>query len=158
MAKKPKTPSNQITNNRKARHLYQIESTFEAGLVLEGWEVKSLRDHRVQINDSHIIIRKGEAWLLNAHITPLKTACTHTAVNPTRTRKLLLHKRELSQLIGKIEQQGYTLIPLSLFWKRNKIKMDIALAKGKKLHDKRASDRDRDWERQKARMFKTNSL
>ncbi len=156
MGKKAKTPDNHITKNRKAYHLYQIEEKFEAGIALEGWEVKSLRDHRVQINDSHIIMRQGEAWLLNAHITPLKTTCTHTEVSPTRTRKLLLHRRELNKLVGKIEQQGYTIIPLSLFWKRNKVKIDIALAKGKKLHDKRASDKDRDWQRQKARIFKNN--
>lgn len=157
MSKKKKGPDNSITVNRKARHEYLIEDTFEAGIALEGWEVKSFRANRVQLNESHVIIRKGEAYLLNAHVTPLITTSTHKEVNETRTRKLLLHKRELERLIGKIQQQGYTIVPLNAHWRRNKVKIEIALAKGKKMHDKRAAQKDKDWERQKARIFKQNS-
>lgn len=154
MAKKAKTSSNTIIVNRKARHEFFIEDRFEAGLVLEGWEVKSLREGRVQLNESHIIIRKGEAWLLNAIITPLMTASTHIKPEQSRTRKLLLHKQELEKLIGLVERRGYTLVALSLYWQRGRVKAEIALAKGKKSHDKRASEKDRDWDRQKSRLMK----
>ncbi len=143
-----------IAVNRKARHDFHIEERFEAGLVLQGWEVKSIRDGRVQLNDSYVILRGGEAWLLNAHITPLSTASTHINPEPTRTRKLLLNARELSKLFGAVQRQGYTLIPLSLYWKKNRVKVEVALAKGKKDYDKRETEKKRDWERQKQRLFK----
>ena len=154
MAKKKSAPSNQICQNRKARHDYLILETFEAGLMLEGWEVKSARENRVQINEAHIIIRRNEAWLLNAHFTPLSTTSTHKIADPTHTRKLLLHRKELNTLMGRVEQKGLTIVPLSLYWKRNRVKAEIALAQGKKLHDKRAVDKDRDWQRQKERIMK----
>lgn len=145
-----------IAVNRKARHDYSIEEQYEAGLALQGWEVKSLRDKRVQIGESHVIIRRGEAWLLNAHITPLSSASTHVLADPGRTRKLLLNRRELNILMGHVEQKGYTIVPLELYWKNGRAKLRVALAKGKKLHDKRASEKDRDWQRQKERIFKSN--
>ena len=154
MAKKKSAPSNQICQNRKARHDYLILETFEAGLMLEGWEVKSARENRVQINEAHIIIRRNEAWLLNAHFTPLSTTSTHKIADPTHTRKLLLHRKELNTLMGRVEQKGLTIVPLSLYWKRNRVKAEIALAQGKKLHDKRAADKDRDWQRKKERIMK----
>jgi SsrA-binding protein len=143
-----------ISDNRKARHDYKIEEKFEAGLVLTGWEIKSLRAGKAQLAESHIIIKNGEAFLLNSHFSPLKTTSTHTEAVPNRTRKLLLHKRELDKLIGAIERKGYTLVPLNLHWKRNKVKLDIALAKGKKQYDKRETIKRRDWERQKQRLNK----
>jgi SsrA-binding protein len=143
-----------IVNNKKARFEYFIEKDFEAGLALEGWEVKSLRAGRVNLTDAHVIIKNSEAFLLGAQIQPLSTTATHTHADPTRTRKLLLNRRELNQLIGSVERQGYTLIPLSLYWKRNKIKMSLALAKGKKTHDKRDSIKDRDWQRSRSRIMK----
>ncbi|EKE25929.1 MAG: SsrA-binding protein [uncultured bacterium] len=146
--------SDQIANNRKVRHDYQIEQTFEAGIVLAGWEVKSLRDGKAQLSESHIIIKGGEAFLLNAHIAPLKTVSTHITAIPDRTRKLLLNKRELDKLIGSVERKGYTLVPLNLHWKNNKVKVDIALAKGKKHYDKRETEKRRDWEREKQKLVK----
>ena len=146
--------SDQIANNRKVRHDYQIEQTFEAGIVLAGWEVKSLRDGKAQLSESHIIIKGGEALLLNAHIAPLKTVSTHITAIPDRTRKLLLNKRELDKLIGSVERKGYTLVPLNLHWKNNKVKVDIALAKGKKHYDKRETEKRRDWEREKQKLVK----
>ena len=157
MAKKPKkskTSSATIALNKKAGHDYFIEERYEAGLVLEGWEVKSLREKRVQIKESYVTIRNGEAYLFGAHITPLATASTHVKPDPTRTRKLLLHRRELSKLIGMVERKGYTLVPTALYWKKGYAKLEIGLAKGKKQHDKRASDKDRDWKREKERLFK----
>lgn len=146
-----------IALNRKALHEYAIEDRFEAGIVLHGWEVKSLRAGRVQLDQSYVILKNGEAWLLGASITPLQTASTHVNPEPQRTRKLLLHQQELNKLFGSVERKGYTLIPLSLFWKGNHVKLSIALAKGKKLHDKRADEKDRDWKRDKQRLLK-NSL
>src|SRR3990172_228890 len=146
--------SDQIANNRKVRHDYQIEQTFEAGIVLAGWEVKSLRDGKAQLSESHIIIKGGEAFLLNAHIAPLKTVSTHITAIPDRTRKLLLNKRELDKLIGSVERKGYTLVPLNLHCKNNKVKVDIALAKGKKHYDKRETEKRRDWEREKQKLVK----
>ena len=153
--KKKKSDSNTIALNKKSRHDYSLEDRFEAGLVLEGWEVKSLRDNRVQLKESYVVIQKGEAYLFGAHITPLPSASTHVKTDPTRTRKLLLHREELSKLIGLIERKGYTLVPLALYWKRGKAKLEIGLAKGKKQHDKRAAEKDRDWKREKERIFKT---
>lgn len=143
-----------IALNRKARHDYFIEDRFEAGLVLEGWEVKSLRAGRVNIQESYVVIKDGEAWLIGSHISPLNTASTHLLPNPTRTRKLLLQRNELSRLTGAVERQGYTLIPLDLHWTRGRAKLSVGLAKGKKMHDKRADKRDRDWARDKQRLLK----
>ncbi len=145
-----------IVTNKKARFEYFIEENYEAGLILEGWEVKSLRAGRVNLTDAHIIVKYGEAYLLGAQIQPLPTASLHSHPDASRTRKLLLNRKELNQLIGKVERQGYTLIPLSLYWKNNKIKMQIALAKGKKSHDKRDATKDRDWQRDRERILKKN--
>lgn len=153
MANTQKT-SSQIAQNRKARHDYFIEDRFEAGLVLEGWEVKSLRAGRVQLDQSYVLLKNGEAWLFGALINPLKTASTHIDPDPQRTRKLLLKSTELSKLIGSVERKGYTLVPLSLYWARNRVKLEIGLAKGKKQHDKRATEKERDWKRQKQRLLK----
>lgn len=147
-----KKPNKIISDNRKARHDYFIEQTWEAGLVLEGWEVKSIRAGRVQLTDSYVIIRAGEAWLLGAHITPLLSASTHINPDAQRTRKLLLHNKELKKLIGAVQRKGYTVVPLNLHWYNNCIKIEIALAKGKKQYDKRETAKERDWERQKARL------
>ena len=159
MAKKPKKKTKNtgstIALNKVARHDYFIEEKYEAGLVLEGWEVKSLRDNRVQLKESYVVIQKGEAYLFGAHITPLASASTHVKPDPTRTRKLLLHSEELSKLIGLIERKGYTLVPIAMYWKRGRAKLEIGLAKGKKQHDKRAAEKDRDWKREKERIFKT---
>jgi len=143
-----------IALNRKATHEYALEDRFEAGVALEGWEVKSLRAGRIQLDQSYVILKNGEAWLLGAQITPLLTASTHINPDPTRTRKLLLKHKELNKLFGSVERKGYTLIPLSLYWKGNRVKLAIALAKGKKLHDKRASEKERDWKREKQRILK----
>ncbi|MFT3741326.1 MAG: SsrA-binding protein SmpB [Gammaproteobacteria bacterium] len=153
---KQNTTSNQrvITVNRKARHDYFIEKQFEAGLVLEGWEVKGLRAGGVQLKDSYVLIKQGAAWLLNAHISPPKTVSTHIHPEPERTRKLLLHQRELDFLAGAVQQEGYTLVPLDLHWKNNRAKVEFGLAKGKKLYDKRESDKQRDWQREKARVLR----
>jgi SsrA-binding protein len=150
--------SNRIAENKKARFDYHIEDTFEAGLALEGWEVKSLRDGRAQITESYVHLRNGEAWLLGAQITPLGTVSTHIRPDPTRTRKLLLHRQELDRLIGAVERKGYTLVPLNLHWRNGRAKLDIGLAKGKKEHDKRAVVKDRDWKRQQARIMKSGKL
>lgn len=152
--KKSKTPSNNIAQNRKARFDYSIEETLEAGLVLEGWEVKSLRAGKGQITESFVQLHNNEAWLFNAHITPLLAASTHVQANPTRKRKLLLHREQLDRLVGAVERKGYTIIPLDMHWKEGKAKLTIGYAKGKKLHDKRADTKDRDWQRQKARILK----
>jgi len=153
---KPSTSHNKtIAINKRASHDYFIEERFEAGLMLQGWEVKSLREGRVQLSESYIIIKNGEAWLFNAHITPLKTASTHVHPIPTGLRKLLLHRSQLNKLIGQVERKGYTLVPLALYWKNSWAKLEIGLAKGKKEFDKRASLKERDWERDKARLFKS---
>lgn len=143
-----------IAENRKARHDYIIEQDFEAGLVLEGWEVKSLRASRAQISESYVVIKDGEAFLLNSHISPLITTSTHIKAIPDRTRKLLLNAAELNKLIGAVQRQGYTIVPLNLHWKKGRAKLTIALAKGKKLHDKRETEKRRDWERQKQRLMR----
>jgi SsrA-binding protein len=153
MSDKQKTNAT-IAQNRKARHEFAVEDRFEAGLVLEGWEVKSLRAGRVQLDQSYVIIKNGEAFLLGSNITPLLTASTHINPDPQRTRKLLLRFKELSKLIGSVERKGYTLVPLSLYWSKNYVKLEIALAKGKKLHDKRADLKEKDWQRQKQRLAK----
>ena len=143
-----------IAENRKARHDFFIEENVEAGLVLEGWEVKSLREGRANLTESYAVVKDGEAFLLGAHIAPLTSASTHISPDPTRTRKLLLHRRELDRLIGSVERKGYTLVPLSLYWQRGKAKLNLGLAKGKKQHDKRAAEKDRDWQRQRSRILK----
>lgn len=143
-----------IAVNRKAQHEYFIEERFEAGLALEGWEVKSLRAGKVQLDQGYVLIKNAEAWLFGALITPLMTASTHIEPDAQRSRKLLLHHKELSKLIGSVERKGYTVVPLALYWKNNRVKLEIGLAKGKKLHDKRAALKERDWQRQKARLFK----
>lgn len=143
-----------IVENRKARHDYFIEEKFEAGIVLEGWEVKAIRAGRVQLAESYVIVRDGELWLLNMHVSPLATASTHIHPNATRTRKLLMHKNEINKLIGKVEIRGYTLVPLNLHFKNGRIKLEFGLGKGKKLHDKRDSARDKEWQREKERIMK----
>jgi SsrA-binding protein len=143
-----------IALNRRARHDYFIEETYEAGVVLQGWEVKSLRDGRAQVAEAYVIIKNEEAWLIGAHIIPLTSASTHVHPDPTRTRKLLLNRSELSKLIGKVERAGYTLVPLDLHWTRGRAKLQIGLAKGKKKHDKRADMKERDWQREKARAVR----
>ena len=147
-------PERRIAENRRARHDYFIEDTYEAGLALQGWEVKSLRDGRAQITEAYVVIKNREAWLIGAHITPLLSASTHVHPDATRTRKLLLHERELSALIGKVERAGYTLVPLDLHWTRGRAKLQVGLAKGKKQHDKRATLKERDWQRQKERLVR----
>lgn len=154
MAKKKKVPSNTIALNRKARHDFSIEDNFEAGIVLEGWEIKSIREGRVQLSESYIVVHKNELMWYGGHITPLLSASTHIKPDPTRKRKLLMHRREIDRLIGQIERKGYTLLPLALYWKHGRVKMDIGVAKGKKTHDKRAADKERDWDREKQRTLK----
>ena len=149
-----KSGKDYIAVNRKARHDYLIEQTFEAGLVLEGWEVKSLRQGRVQLVESYVVIRNQEAWMVGGLITPLLSTSTHVKPNPSRSRKLLLHRSEINKLIGKVDQKGYTLVVLGIYWKDNKVKAELALAKGKKSHDKRAALKERDWQLQKQRQFK----
>jgi SsrA-binding protein len=152
--KKPTGDSATIAVNKKARFEYFIEDTFEAGLVLRGWEVKSLRAGRINLTEAYVILRNGEAYLIGCNIPPLATASTHVNPDPTRTRKLLLHQHELAKLVGAIEQRGYTVVPLDLHWSRGNAKLRIGLAKGKKQHDKRADKKERDWQREKARLLK----
>ena len=155
MAKQKKgTPNNRIAENRKARFEYTLEETFEAGLVLEGWEVKSLRAGKGGIAESYVLIKNAEAWLLGSQITPLLSASTHIRPETTRTRKLLLNKKELRRLIGAVERKGYTIVPLLMYWKEGRAKLSIAVAKGKQLHDKRKTEKDRDWQRSKQRLSK----
>ena len=156
VARKKSAPSNVIARNRKARHDYAIEGTFEAGIVLEGWEVKSLRDGRLQLRDSFATVRNGEAWLLGAHITPLPTVSTHVTAKPLRDRKLLLKRDEISRLTGAVERRGYTLIALDMHWTRGRAKVLLATARGRKQHDKRAADKNRDWERERARVLRAH--
>ncbi len=156
MARKSrKTSSSTIAENKKARFNYFIEERLEAGLALDGWEVKSLRAGKAQLTESYVVVRDGEIYLLGAHITPLSSASTHVNADPTRTRKLLLHRKEIDRLGGLVERRGYTLVPLELYWARGRAKLSVGLAKGKKQHDKRATKKDRDWERDKARVLKS---
>jgi SsrA-binding protein len=156
MARKPDKPSPaSIARNKKARFDYFIEETIEAGLALQGWEVKSLRAGKAQLTESYVLLREGEAWLLGSHITPLPTASTHIQPEPTRTRKLLLNRQELDRLSGLVERRGYALVALELYWKKGRVKVAIGLAKGKKQHDKRATEKDRDWQRDKERLMKS---
>jgi len=154
--KKKKAPSNTIAQNRKVRHDYIIEDTFEAGLSLEGWEVKSLRENRVQMSESYVFVRNNELWWFGGHITPLLSASTHVHPDQFRSRKLLMQRKQIDKLIGQVERKGFTLVPISLYWKRGLAKMDIGLAKGKKEHDKRAADKSQDWKREQARILKNS--
>lgn len=151
---KPKHESNVIAVNRKSRHDYFIEETVEAGLVLEGWEVKSLRAGRVSLAEGYVVMRRGEAWLIGGNIQPLSSASTHVACDPIRTRKLLLHAKEIARLTGAADREGYTLVPLKMHWRRGRAKLDIGLAKGKKNYDKRETQKQQDWKRQKERLLK----
>ena len=153
---KAKVKDNAIARNKRARHDYFIEEEYEAGIALEGWEVKSLREGRAQLQESYVILRQGEVFLFGAHFSPLNSVSTHGTADPTRTRKLLLHANEIGRLRGAVERRGYTLIPLSLYWKHGRAKLKIALAKGKKQHDKRATIREREWNRQQHRLLKEN--
>lgn len=153
-AKKKGASPGRIAENRKARHEYHLEERFEAGLVLEGWEVKSLRAGKVNLSEAYVLLSHGEAWLFGARIEPLKTASTHIQPDPVRSRKLLLHQRELAKLFSAVQKQGYTCVPLALYWSHSKVKCEIALAKGKQNYDKRASEKARDWSRQKQRLMR----
>ncbi len=152
--KSSKTPSSTIALNKRARHDYVFEEKFEAGVVLEGWEVKAIRSGKAQLTDSYVLLRDGEAWLLGANIAPLNSASTHVVPDPQRTRKLLLHGKELAKLYSATSQKGYTCVATAMYWKGNKVKCEIALARGKQSHDKRATERDRDWNRQKERIMR----
>jgi SsrA-binding protein len=152
--KKSANTGSTIALNKKARHEYTLEDRLQAGLALEGWEVKSLRAGKVQLVDSYILLKGGEAFLLGALITPLPTASTHIQPDPTRTRKLLLHRDEIDRLVGAVDRKGYSLIPTALFWSKGRAKLEIALAKGKKEHDKRAALKERDWQRDKQRLLR----
>lgn len=143
-----------IIQNKKAFHDYFIEERYEAGLVLEGWEVKAIRAGRANLKESYVIIRQGALYLLGCHISPLPTASSHVQPDPVRTRKLLLKAEEIRKLIGKVERAGYALIPIDLHYQRGRIKIEIGLAKGKKQHDKRASEKDREWQREKQRLVR----
>lgn len=154
---KTQNTSATIAQNKKARHDYFVEQQFEAGLVLMGWEVKSLRAGKGNLTEAYVIFKDGEAWLFGAHISPLNTASTHIETDPVRTRKLLLHQKELSQIFGGVQKKGYTCVPLSLFWKKGLAKCNIALVKGKHLYDKRATEKERDWTREKSRVLKRNN-
>ena len=154
MAKQKKHPEGTIAQNKKALHDYFIEHRFEAGIALSGWEVKSLRAGKAQLVDSYVLLKDGEAWLLGSHITPLTTASTHVYADPVRSRKLLLHKRELGKLFGAVQQKGYACVALSLYWKKHMIKCEIALAKGKKEFDKRATEKERDSDREISRVMR----
>ena len=144
-----------IVQNKKAFHDYFIEEKYEAGMMLEGWEVKAIREGRVQLKEAYVVIRNGELYLIGSHISPLKTASTHINPDPVRTRKLLLHAEEIKRLIGKVERAGYTLVPLDMHYKSGRIKLEIGLAKGKKQHDKRESEKQKEWERTKQRLMRT---
>ena len=146
-----------IVQNKKAQHDYFIEDRYEAGLVLEGWEVKAVRAGRAQLNEAYVVIRSGELYLLNGHISPLPTASTHITPDPTRTRKLLLNAEEIRKLIGKVERAGYALVPLDLHYSKGRIKLEVGLAKGKRQFEKRADQQDKEWKRQQTRLLKQRS-
>ena len=154
MRPKADASSRLIAENRKARFDYFIEQRYEAGLVLQGWEVKSLRAGRAQLAEAYVYLRGAEAFLTGAHLSPLPSASSHVIADPVRTRKLLLNRSELNGLIGAVERRGYTLVPLELYWKHGRAKLAVGLAKGKKQHDKRATEKDRDWQRDKARLLR----
>ena len=161
MAKKPgKDKANStgtIAQNKRARHEYHLEAHYEAGMALQGWEVKAIRAGRANITEAYAVVRKGELFLFGAQITPLISASTHVLADERRTRKLLLHRREIDQLIGRVQRDGYTLIPTALYWKGNKVKMELALARGKQNHDKREASKERDWNREKQRVMRQHN-
>ena len=157
MGKKAKSNPNTIALNKKARHNYFIEDRFEAGLVLTGWEVKSIRDGRVNLSESYVSMKDGEAFLYGCHITALKSASTHVLPDPIRARKLLLNNRELGRLFGAITKDGFTIIPLSMYWKKHLVKLEIGIGKGKKLYDKRATEKEKEWNRSKERVMKKHT-
>lgn len=146
-----------IVQNRKAQHDYAIEERYEAGVALEGWEVKSIRAHQIQLGEAYVIVRGGELYLLNAHISPLPTTSTHVKAEPARTRKLLLHAAEIRKLIGKVERAGYSLVPLNMHFNKGRIKLEVGLGKGKRQFEKRASEADKDWKREQNRLLKNRS-
>jgi SsrA-binding protein len=143
-----------IVENRKAFHDYFVEERYEAGIALEGWEVKAIRAGRAQLKEAYVVVKGGELFLIGAHVSPLATASTHVQPDPTRTRKLLLHAEEIRRLIGRVEQAGYTLVPLNLHYAKGRIKLEIGLAKGKKQYDKRAAEKEREWNREKQRLLR----
>ena len=149
--------SNTIAQNKKARFDYFIEERFEAGLALQGWEVKSLRAGKAQLVDSFVMVRNGEAWLHGSHLTPLSSASTHVNPEPARIRKLLLNRREIDRLTGLVERKGYTLVALELYWNKGRVKLALGLAKGKKQHDKRTTEKERDWDRDRARILRSRA-
>jgi len=146
-----------IVQNRKAHHDYAIEERYEAGVALEGWEVKSIRAHQIQLGEAYVIVRGGELYLLNAHISPLPTTSTHVKAEPARTRNLLLHAAEIRKLIGKVERAGYSLVPLNMHFNKGRIKLEVGLGKGKRQFEKRASEADKDWKREQSRLLKNRS-
>jgi SsrA-binding protein len=146
-----------IVQNKKAFHDYFIEERFEAGIVLEGWEVKAIRAARVQLKEAYVIVSNGEIYLVGCHMSPLPTTSTHVTPDPTRTRKLLLHAGEVSKLIGSVERAGYTLLPLDMHYSRGRVKVEIGLAKGKKQHDKRQAEKEREWRREQQRLLRGRS-
>ena len=146
-----------IALNKRARHDYHLEQRYEAGMALQGWELKAIRAGRANIGESYAVVRKGEIFLFGAQITPLIQASTHVVADDRRTRKLLLHKREIDVLVGKVERDGYTLIPTALYWKGSKVKAELALAKGKQAHDKREASKERDWQREKQRVMRRHN-
>lgn len=151
---RPLSSESTIALNKRARFEYHLEERIEAGISLMGWEVKALRAGNIQFGESHVLVRRGEAFLFGTVINPLTSASTHVEVDPMRTRRLLLHKHELARLIGQVERKGYTLIPTAMYWSKGKVKVEIALAKGKKQHDKRRTEKERDWQREKGRILK----
>ena len=157
MSKKQKNTVNLICSNRKARHDYHISETIEAGIALQGWELKSIRAGKAQLKESYIILKHSEAWLIGCHISPLSTVSTHVKADATRTRKLLLHRREIDKMTGAVAQKGFTVIACDMHWKKHLVKLTIALGKGKKLHDKRASAKEKEWNMSKQRILKTNN-
>lgn len=157
MAKKPKLSPGSIARNKKAKFEFMIEDKFEAGMVLTGWEVKALREGKCQITESYVFVKNGEAFISGMSVTPLQTISTHVVAEPTRVRKLLLHRREIARIIGATQAKGQTCVALALYWKGNRVKLEFALATGKKLHDKRATMKDRDWNRDKARVMKAHN-
>ena len=152
--KKEKSSGSTIALNKKAKFDFFIEDRFETGIALEGWEVKSLRAGKIQIRDSYILLKDGEAFLFGGLITPLPTASKHVQADPQRTRKLLLHRHQLNKLIGAVERKGYALVPTAMYWKNGKVKLEIGLAQGKKSHDKRETEKERDWQRDKSRLLR----
>ena len=152
-----KAPGKTIALNKSARHDFQLGDRFEAGLALQGWELKAIRAGRLGIGESYALVKNGEIFLFGAQITPLISASTHVVADDRRTRKLLLHRHEIDRLVGRVEREGYTLVPTAMYWRGNKVKLELALAKGKKTHDKRASEKERDWQREKQRTMRAHN-